>query len=56
VDQPTRSTRALRPKSIAGKTRRRKPVGSKNSAELEVVLSTTVAAVWVSTFQLLEFT
>ena len=27
-------------------------VGSKNSAELEVVLSTAVAAGWISTFQL----
>jgi hypothetical protein len=32
------------------------PVGSKNSAELEVVLSTAVAAGWSSTFQLLDFT
>jgi len=34
----------------------KKAVGSQNSAELEVVLSTTVAAVWGSAFQLLEFT
>ena len=33
-----------------------KPVGSKNSAELEAVLGTTVAAARIPTSQLLEFT
>jgi hypothetical protein len=37
-------------------TRYLHPVGSKNSAELEVVLSTAVAARWSSTFQLPDFT
>ena len=31
-------------------------VVSKNSAELEIVICTVVAAVWTSTFQLLDFT
>jgi hypothetical protein len=31
-------------------------VGSKNSAELEIVLSTVVAAAWISKSQLLDFT